>query len=162
MMAYHKNDKRIFNKFNEILELNNEVLVEQYIKRTEQRFYFINSSLGLREILNDTTSYDYLTVYKKKQLPIRRFVDESFKEIILIEYSKMDVTDYSFFDFVFYPKELEAYGAGTDLNDLTEDICEIINDYMNSGLKLCFGQDPRPIYSNVNKDEDDDIIMIKG
>ncbi len=100
-MPYDKNDENLIVKVNEIIRLNDEAFVEYYIKRADERYYFISSFDDLKDLLKRIEPLDFVIVYKKKQLPLRGIVDRSFEEKVLNEYStKMRDNDYAFFDYV--------------------------------------------------------------
>lgn len=161
-MPYNKSYKKIFAKIENLIQLNNEILIEHYIRRYTQRYYFIDSLNAFESFIKSINPSDFATIYKEKQLHLRSFANEEFYEKVLNEYKNQDWKHYAFFDFKLYPKELEPYGAGSSLEELKDDIKELMDEYKPDELYLCFGQDPRPINSKIHLDEDDKFIVIGG
>ncbi len=161
-MPYSANNKNMLNKIEGLIRQNDEVLVEHYIKRYIQKYYLVNSFDMFDDLLRKLDLSDVVTVYKEKQLQIRGVLSKEFCEIVRSEYIKRNSIYYAFFCLEFYPIELEPYGAGSSLDELNEDVAELIDEYRDGRLKLCFGKDPRPINSKIHIDEDDEVIVIRN
>lgn len=160
-MPYAKYDKKMLAKVHRIILMNGEVFVEHYHRRLSENYYFIKSLGEFKDLLNRTGETDFVTIYKNNQLTLRGFPDEHFEAKVLTEYLKMLTPDYLIYDYISYPKELELYGSGSSLQELSEDIQELLNHYRTK-LQFCFGPDPRTIYRKLSLNEDDEIIVVSG
>lgn len=159
-MPYRKMDSSYLPTIERIINLNGEVLVEHYIGRYVAKYYFLHSLDELKDLFKKMDTRDVITVYKKKQLPYRGILNNEFSKKVLENYNKE--FHYAIYDYVVYPKDLESYGAGSNLSELNQDLKELLNDFGNDNLSLCFGADPRPIYSKISIMEDDEVIVISG
>lgn len=165
-MSYKKNDKSILPAVKNIISLNQEVLVEHYFKHCAEYYYFIRSIDELENLLNKTTDKDFVTIYKKKQLPYRGVLNSEFKEKVLSEYRNINYDfvnhDYAIYEYVFYPKYLKLCGAGSSLSDLSQDLKELLEDFGGDNKHLCFGIHPSSLPSKIHLTEDDEVIVISG
>ena len=161
-MPYKEIDNQILIRVKNIINDNDDILVELYNKKSVQDYYLINSSAMLNRMFEGTIKGDYVTIYKQKMLPLRGFMSYDYGIKAQDLYLDFCEKYYAFFKFTYYPEILEPYGAGESLDELKIDINELIQDYGKNNLKLCFGEDPRPINSKIHLEEDDDVIVIEG
>lgn len=99
-MSYNKNDKKFCLTVDNIIRLNGDVLVEHYVDRSVWSYYFIRSLDELEDLLNKIGVYDFVTIFKKKQLSCRGILNSKFKEQVLLEYNNKGY-EYAIFEYVF-------------------------------------------------------------
>lgn len=160
-MAYKKNEESFLPSIEQLISANNSVLIDWCIQSHSSRFFFIKSLNELKDILNRSSSMDLIIVYKKKQLPVRGILGVDFKDQVLSAYGNKN-HDFIICTYSFYPEYLQLYGHGENRNELNQRLHELLTDFGNENLNLCFGIDPEPEIRDTSVNEDDEYIIISG
>lgn len=160
-MPYDKNQKIFIPIIKELINVNNEVLVDWYTNNHFSNFYFIKCIKDLEDLLNRSSITDLIFIYKLKQLPIRGRLNVEFKNKVLREYGDKDY-DFIIYTYNFYPRCLEMYGHGENRSELNQRLDELLSDFGDKDITLCFGIDPEPEIRDISVLENDEFILISG